>query len=86
MSVKRYFSVPAEERKPIWVRHEEHAIVKDFAQKRRISMAEAIHLLIGPALAAAKGLDYTQVLWDGGFLQTRPSGKPTGKGASRSEA
>ena len=86
MSVKRYFDVPAEERKPIWVRHEEHAIVKNFAQQRRISMAEAIHLLISPALAAANGLDYTQALWDGGFLRTQPGGKPPGEGAGHSEA
>jgi len=74
MSVKRYFDLPVQERKLIWVRLEEHAILKTFTQERGITMAEAIHLLIGPALAAANGLDYMKVLQEGGFLQERTPG------------
>jgi len=68
MSVKRYFDVPEEERKFIRVGLELHALVKNFAEERRISMAEAVHVLIGPAMAALNGLDYEKVLRDFGLL------------------
>lgn len=62
MSIKRYYEVRKFERKTISVDAELHLLIKLFADKRGISMAEAIHVLIGPAMAALNGLDYRQVL------------------------
>ncbi len=56
MAVKRYFEVPRAEKKTIIVDIELHTFLKKYAEDHSISIAEAIYLLIKPALAAEHGL------------------------------
>ena len=69
MPIKRYFEVKPYERKWIAVDSEIHMLIQIFAQERGLSMAEAVHVLIGPAMAALNGLDYEQVLRNFDLIQ-----------------
>jgi hypothetical protein len=86
MATKKYFKVRAGEAKTVQLDPGTYAIVRAFKKKRNLSFAEAINLLIGPAITAEEGLDFMKVLHDGGFLQGRTTAKVTGKSASHSEA
>jgi hypothetical protein len=74
---KRYFEVPALDRRWISVDIGLHALIQNFARERHLSMAEAVYVLIGPAMAALNGLDYEKVLQD--FELIRKTDTPRSK-------
>jgi len=74
MQNKRYFEVPSAGARGVKIDSELYVWIQSFAEERKISMAEAIHLLTGPAVVASEGGDYMKPLIEGGFLQERTPG------------
>jgi hypothetical protein len=69
MPTKKYFQVKPYERRWIAVDMQLHALIQQFAQERHLSMAEAVYVLVGPAMVALLGGDYEKVLEDFELIQ-----------------